>query len=95
MVKRVDSMRLDTSKLRDLVGSLKVLESKSFELVPILEDLAKPLIQGNVIRADQMKWRSEGGVDAMEKELATLQAALRDVRSKIKPALKTLKKSLV
>ncbi len=92
MVKVIDSMKLDTSKLRDLAGSLRALEAKSLELVPILEGLAKPVIHGQAMM--NIKWRTEGGVSALERELATLQAALRDVRSRIKPALKTLKKSL-
>ncbi|MDO8656182.1 MAG: hypothetical protein Q7K45_03010 [Nanoarchaeota archaeon] len=94
MVKRIDSMKLKTDKLRDLAGSLRVLESKSLELVPILEDLARPLIQGNVIRADQFKYRTEGGVSVLEKEFAALQAALKDTRRRIGPAFDTLKKSL-
>ena len=94
MMKMIDSMKLDTSKLRDLAGSLKVVESKSLELVPILDDLAKPLIQKNVMRPDQMIYRTEGGVSLLEKALAALQAALNDARKRIKPALKTMKKSL-
>lgn len=94
MVKRVDSMVLDTSKLRDLAGSLRVLESKSLELVPIIEGLAEPFIQGHVISPQRGKWITEGGVGVLEKELAVLQAALNDTRRRIGPALKTLKKSL-
>jgi len=94
MVKRIDSQILDTSKIRDLAGSLRAVESKSLELVPILEDLAKPLIPKNVIRPDQMKYRTEGGVSVLGREFAVLQAALIDAERRIKPALKTLKKSL-
>lgn len=94
MVKMINSMVLDNSKLRDLVGSLRVLEAKSLELVPILEDLAKPRTQSHVISPYRGKWSTEGGVDVLERELATLQAALRDTRRRIGPALNTLKKSL-
>mgnify|MGYP001591767073 CR=1 FL=1 len=94
MIKMIDSMKLDNSKLRDLAGSLRVLEAKSLELVPILEDLAQPFIKEYVIRPGQGKYRTEGGVSILEEEFATLQAALQDTRRRIKPALKTLKKSL-
>lgn len=92
MVKIINSMILDTSKLRDLAGSLRVLEAKSLKLVPILEGLAKPTIKGQAVM--NLEWRTEGGVSALEKEFATLQAALNDIRRRIGPALKTLKKSL-
>lgn len=94
MVKLIDEMLLDNSKIRDLAGSLRVVESKSLELIPILEDLSKNLIPGYTIRPDQMKYRNEGGVSVLEKEFAALQAALIDAKRRIKPALKTLKKSL-
>ena len=93
-VKMINEMKLDTSKIRDLAGSLRVVESKCLELVPILEDLTKPLIKGYVIRPEQWKYRTEGGVSILKKEFATLQAALQDTRRRIKPALKTFKKSL-
>lgn len=92
MVKRVDSMKLDSSKLRDLAGSLDVLTAKSLELKPILESYLKPYIKENV-RFD-LKWWTAGGISVLEKELATLQLALYDARKRIRPALKTLKKSL-
>ena len=94
MVKRINEAILDNSKIRDLAGSLRVIESKSLELVPILEDLAKPLIPKNAIGPNQMKYRTEGGVSSLEKEFAALQAALKDVKRRIGPAFDTLKKSL-
>lgn len=93
MVKLIDRTNLDTNKLRDLVGSLTVLTAKSLELKPILENYLKPDIKGNV-RLD-IKWWTEGAVSVLERELATLQAALNDTRRRIKPALKTLKESLI
>lgn len=95
MVKMINIKILDTNKLRDLAGSLKVLEAKSLELVPIIEELAKPFIQSHVISPQKAQWMNEGGVAVLEKELAVLQAALNDTRLRIKPALKTLKNSLV
>jgi len=94
MVKRINEAILDNSKIRDLAGSLRVIESKSLELRPLLEDLARPLIQGNAIGPNQMKYRTEGGVSSLEKEFAALQAALKDVKRRIGPAFDTLKKSL-
>ncbi len=94
MVKIIDEGILDTTKIRDLAGSLRLLESKSLELIPILEGLIKKRVEGNVFPPGAMKYRTEGGVLILEKEFATLQLALYDARKRIKPALKTLKKSL-
>lgn len=92
MGKIVDSTRLDRSKLRDLAGSLDVLVAKSLELKPILESLSKIVAPRQVIT--DMRYRTEGGVSVLERDLAALQAALEEVRGRIKPALKTLKNSL-
>ena len=98
MVKMIDESKLDISKLRQLKESLDVLTAKSLELRPILQGLTTllgpGLRLGNALREDQMKYRTEGGVGMLEIEFARLEAALLDTRRRIKPALKTLKKSL-
>ncbi len=93
-VKIIDSTILDTNKIKDLADSLKIVESKSLELIPILGILTRRSIPGNVLPPDEMKYKTEGGVSVLENEFARLQAALRDAQRRIKPALQTLKGSL-
>lgn len=93
MVKGINSKLLDSSKLRDLAASLAIVTAKSLELKPILESFLKPEMPQEFVQLD-LKWKTEGGISVLERELATLQAALLDTRRRIKPALKTLKKSL-
>ena len=86
MIKVIDSMTLDTNKLRDLAGSLAQVTSYCLKLKPVLESLSKPVVQGQVI--PDMKWRTEGGVSVLEQDLLQLQVALNDARRRVGPAIK-------
>ena len=92
MVKVIDSMKLETDKLRDLAGSLALVSSHCLKLKPVLESLSRPVVQGRAI--PEMQWRTEGGVSALEQDLLGLQISLKDARRRVGPAIKALKKSL-